>query len=157
MPILWIEQANNGVSDGLTIKQMDLTGNIWGFSNLALNRSSIDRFTGKTKKQHWRFSHDLFLEGILKWGIPQWMVYFREIPLKWIIWGYHYFRKPPFSVSFDSTNICGQTSNRDGQATNNVEQHNMRFWMTEWTGMGRWLGEKKSRGTTCYIKGANTQ
>ena len=30
-------------------------------------------------------------------GTPKWMVKIMEIPMnKWVIWGYHYFRKPPY-------------------------------------------------------------
>jgi hypothetical protein len=45
-------------------------------------------------------------------GIPlyRWMVYFMENPnLKWMIWGYPYFRKPPYSCSmFDSIRVYPQ-------------------------------------------------
>ena len=34
---------------------------------------------------------------------PKWMVFFRKTLLKWMIWGYHYFRKHPFpSIHFKS-------------------------------------------------------
>ena len=41
----------------------------------------------------WRFPES--------WGYPtSWMVYFMENPnIKWMIWGYHYFRKPPHVTS----------------------------------------------------------
>ena len=31
-------------------------------------------------------------------GNPKWMIYNGKPYLKWMIWGYHYFRKPPYMV-----------------------------------------------------------
>jgi len=35
--------------------------------------------------------------GFHKWGVtPKWMVYNGKSIYKWMIWGYPYFRKPPY-------------------------------------------------------------
>ena len=39
--------------------------------------------------------------GFQQWGAPKWMVYSFiqwKIPLKWMIWGYPYFGKPPYWI-----------------------------------------------------------
>jgi len=32
-------------------------------------------------------------------GTPKWMVYNGKTLLKWMIWGYHHFRKPPYEIN----------------------------------------------------------
>ena len=49
---------------------------------------------------------------IYMWGYPKWIVYNGKSIYKWMIWGYPYFRKPPYmqstcdAIPFDSTVPC---------------------------------------------------
>ena len=49
--------------------------------------------------------------GFHKWGYPQMDSLFHgkcmKMPLKWMIWGYPYFRKPPNDTSFTFTGVKG--------------------------------------------------
>ena len=38
--------------------------------------------------------------GFLKWRYPKAGWFIRKIPLNWMIWGYPYFRKPPYNVIY---------------------------------------------------------
>jgi hypothetical protein len=37
---------------------------------------------------------------------PKWMVYLMELPLKWMMWGYPYFRNPPIVTLTIREKLC---------------------------------------------------
>ena len=49
-----------------------------------------------TEQQSWKVLSRVPYGGFHKWSSPKWMVYKWKIPLKWMIWRYPYFRKPPY-------------------------------------------------------------
>ena len=75
--------------------------------------------------------------GFHKWGYPNsWMVYFKEKPyIKWMIWGYPYFRKPPYIYILcysDILHICLHNRRKFRSQTSD----NMERWKAE-QGRGR--------------------
>ena len=62
---------------------------IWGpWSYISSNISS------RTAKSWWHI-FSWHLSGFPKWGSPKNGWFIEKIPLKWMIWGYLHFRKPP--------------------------------------------------------------
>ena len=57
---------------------------------------------GKCVLRQWSLQTWKWLGSILSKnkGTPKWMVYNGKPLLKWMIWGYHYFWKPPYLTSF---------------------------------------------------------
>ena len=102
---------------------------------------SIRFFPLKTRRKHLFFWEHLHLGVAKNRGTPKWMVYNGKWKtlLKWMIWGYHYFRKHP-SIYPLQREIFSSLEQEFSSCVVSCQNSGHRFCRRRWYEPGRVLG-----------------